>query len=67
MSSLSSHNKLLVSFGDAEFLIELHNPDASLIGDNSHETLSNVADLIVPVQKLDMPGHGALGVGITRQ
>ena len=53
-----------IALSNAEFLVYVHNSYASLVGNDTHEALTNVTDLIVLVQELDVLGDCGLSVWI---
>ena len=53
-----------ITFYEAKLIIQVYDPDTSLIGNDAHKALADVANLIVLVQKLDVPRHRCLGVWV---
>lgn len=56
------HPSSSISLADIKILINLSHGYAPVVGYDSHQTLANVADLVVVVQELDVGFHCCLGI-----
>ncbi len=49
---------------DMELLVDALHGDLAAVGDDTHETGADVADVVVPAQEFDMVADGLMGIRV---